>query len=246
MSLLKKIGHALKSVAKIAAPIVGTALGSPFLGAAVSSALSSKGAKKASGAQVDANTQAIAQQRDSLQQANVLQQPYRDLGTSGINDLMKVNSGDYTGFNSSPDYLYARDEALKGVQGGAAARGGLYSGAAGRELERVAGGLASENLGTYRNSLFQTIGVGQNATNATTNATLNTGNNISNALMNQGDARASGIVGSTNAITGGIDQIAGALGDYYGTPVKKKPVAGANSLYGVNFRQRPVINTAVG
>lgn len=253
MSLLKKLGHAIKSVAKVALPVaasfipgVGPVAGK-LLSAGLGAALTSGGAKKAANTEADAHNAAIAEQQAAQQRAEAYQQPYRDLGTSGINSLTKLNGGDYSGFNSSPDYLYARDEALKGVQGSAAARGGLFSGNTGLALEKTAGGLASQNLGNYRNSLFQTIGVGQGATNNLTNATLGVANNVGNALIGSGDARASGIIGSTNAITGGIDQAASAVGDYVGNNLfKKKPVAGANALYGYNLRQRPTSNLAVG
>ncbi len=240
MGLFKKIGKALGKVAKVALPAassfipgIGPVAGK-LVGAAVGAAIGSKGAKKASGAQTGAYDAAIAEQRNALAGMVGYQNPYLSVGSPAINALMRVNSGDYSGFKDSPDYLYARDEALNGVQNSAAARGGLFSGNAGRRLAEVSSGLASQNLGNYRNALMGQIGIGQSAANAVSGAIGSTAGNIGNALMGAGDARASGIVGSTNSITNGIDQAAGALGDYFGNALvkKKKPV---KSAYALNY-----------
>jgi hypothetical protein len=234
MSLLKKL-------AKFAGGAIGGAIGGPA-GAAIGSSLAgavvgSSGAKKAASTAAAGSDAAAQEQRNALMQVQQYQQPYLDAGSPAINALNRVNQGDYSGFNQSPDYLYARDQALQGVQGSAAARGGLYSGNAGRELVRVGEGLASQNLGNYRNALMGQIGIGQSAANNLGNATFNAANGTGNALMASGDARASGIVGSTNAVTGGIQDLAGIAGDYFGNKLaKKKPVAGANALYGYNYR----------
>lgn len=190
-------------------------------------------AKKAAKKQAKAQDAAAAEQRAALAKIEPYQQPYRDAGTSALNDLTKVNSGDYSAFEKSPDYLYAKDQALKGVEGSAAARGGLYSGNNLRALETTGAGLASQNLGNYRNSLFNQIGIGQQATNVLTNATLGTASNVGNNLIGAGDARASGIIGQGNAYGGALQDLGSIFGGAYGG-LAKKPVGGANSLYGYN------------
>lgn len=227
MGLLSKLG-------KIAGGIIGGPVGAA-IGGAAGSLLSSKGSKKASKKQVAAQEAAAQEQRNALMRVQQYQQPYLDAGSPAINALNRVNSGDYSAFENSPDYLYARDESLKGVQGSAAARGGLFSGNTGRELLRVGNGLATQNLGNYRNSLMQQIGIGQSAANNLGNATLGVAGGVAGNLVGAGDARASGIVGSTNAITGGIEDLAAWTGDRYGNSLvkKPKPVTGA---YAVNYK----------
>lgn len=234
----------LKKLAKFAGTAIGGAIGGPA-GAAIGSSLAgavvgSKGSKKAASTQAASNDAAAQEQRNALLRVQQYQQPYLDAGSPAINALTKVNSGDYSGFNSSPDYLYAREQALSGVQGSAAARGGLFSGRTGLELAKVGSGLASQNLGNYRNSLMQQIGIGQSAANNLGNATIGVAGGVGNALIGAGDARASGIAGSTNAITNGIDQLAGVAGDYFGNKLVKKA---KTPKYALNYRAP---TTAVG
>jgi hypothetical protein len=212
---LKKVG---KVVGKLA---TGDVLGA--VGTAAGALIGSKGSKKAAKASAAGHQASAAEQRAALGQVGGYQRPYLDVGSPAINALMQVNSGDYSGFENSPDFLYARDQALRGVERSAAARGGLFSGNAGLELARHAGGMASENLGRYRNALMQQIGIGQGAANVMTGATLDNAAGVGRDLVGAGDARASGIVGSTNALTGGIEDLAGLAGDRYGNSLLKKP-----------------------
>lgn len=239
MGLLSKIG-------KIAGGIIGGPVGAA-IGGVAGSLIGGKKGKKAAGIQASSYDAAAAAQREALGRAQGYQLPYQNTGIEGINALTRLNSGDYSSFYNSPDYVYARDEALRGVEGGAAARGGLYSGNAGRRLAEVAGWLASKNLGAYRDSVFRQIGIGQGAANTLTNADMGTAGNVGNALIGAADARASGVVAKSNGLTNTIDQVAGIAGDYSGSKIgKKKPVGGANSLYGVNLRQRQSTNAMVG
>ncbi len=237
MSLLKKIG-------KIAKGVVTGNPGAVISGVAgvVGSAVGGKKGKKAAKQQAASQDAAAENYRNALGVATSYQQPYLDAGSPAINALMRVNSGDYSGFNASPDYMYARDEALRGVEGGAAARGGLYSGQAMKRLAEVSSGLASQNLNNYRNALMGQIGIGQSAANNLGNATMMTAGNVGNALIGAGDARASGTVASGNALSSAIEQGAGLLGEL----AVKKPKKYGNSLYGMNNRQLPPVTSAVG
>jgi hypothetical protein len=222
--LVKKVG---KVVSKVA---TGDYLGA--LGTVAGAVVGSKGAKKAAETSAAGSDAAAQAQRNALLQVQQYQQPYLDAGSPAINALNRVNSGDYSAFESSPDYLYARQQALQGVENSAAARGGLFSGNAGRSLATVASGLASQNLGNYRNALMGQIGIGQSAANNLGNATLGVAGNVGNALIGAGDARASGVAGSTNAITGGIEDLTGLAGNYFAKRAIKKPkVAARTGVY---------------
>jgi hypothetical protein len=218
------LGKGLKKIGKV----VGKVATGDLIGAAgtvIGAVAGSKGSKKAAKASAAGHQASAAEQRAALGQVGGYQRPYLDAGTGAINALMQVNSGNYSGFENSPDYIYARDQALRGVERSAAARGGLYSGNTGLELARHAGGIASQNIGNYRNALFNTIGIGQGAANVMTGATLDNAAGVGRDLVGAGDARASGIVGSTNALTGGIEDLAGLAGDRYGNSLLKKPKA---------------------
>lgn len=227
MGLLSKIG-------KIAGGLIGGPVGAAIgggLGSIAGSIVGSKGSKKAAKASAAGQEAAAAEQRAALDRVNQYQQPYLDAGSPAINALMKVNSGDYSGFANSPDALFAQKYGGQAVDRSAAARGNLNSGNTLIAQQQFGQGLASQQLGAYRNSLLAQAGIGQSAANNLGNATLGVAGNVGNALIGAGDARASGIAGSTNAITGGIEDLAGVAGDALGNKLVKKPKP-VGSAYG--------------
>lgn len=224
MSLLKKIGKVVGKVTKVAGKLAkGDVLGA--VGTAVGAIAGSKGAKKAAKASSAGYDAAVQVNRNALADVNALQTPYSDLGGKAIGQINNLNSGDYSGFQSSPDYLFAQQQGGRAVDRSAAARGGLNSGNTLVAQQRFGQGLASEQLNAYRNSLFNTLNVGQRAADMRSGAATGTASNIGNLLVGGADARASGIVGSTNAITGGIEDLAGLAGDAIGNSLVKKPKA---------------------
>jgi hypothetical protein len=230
MGLKKLLKKAVKIGTKVA---TGDLLGAAAttIGALAGGKAGSKGATQAADASVGGHNASALEQRAALGRVNDIQDPYYSAGVPAVNALMRTNSGDYSDFEKSPDYLYARDEALGAVENSAAARGGLFSGNTGRRLMEVGSGLASQNLENFRNSLFRQINVGQTGANALTGATLNTAGGVGADLSAAGDARASGIAGKTNAKTGMIEDLAGVAGDYLGNKLikKKKPVGAATT-----------------
>jgi hypothetical protein len=118
-------------------------------------------------------------------------------------------------FKASPDYNFRQTQGLQGIQRSAAARGGAFSGNALKALADYNSNLASSEFGNWWNRQAGLAGVGQSATNTTTQAGIATSNNISNNLLQAGDARASGVVNSTNAWGGAINQLGSAAGYYY-------------------------------
>jgi len=215
-SLLGRIGTG-------AAGLLGGGAGGSLLGpllqaggAIGSAALSSSAAKKATAADQAGYDQAMLGQRQALGDVRGIQQPYSDFGQQAIGSLGKVNSGDYSGFMNSPDYQFALDQGGRAVDRSAAARGNLNSGNTLLAQQRFGQGLATQNLNNYRNSLFQQLGVGQQAANQNTNATTGIAGNISNMAIGAGDSRASGITAQGNALTNGIDQLGHLFGNYFG------------------------------
>ncbi len=97
---------------------------------------------------------------------------------------------DMSVFFESPDYQFTRSEALKGTERSAAARHGLLSGRAAIELQRRAGGLASQQYSSFVDRLMQQAGLGSTGIGASAAAGANAASNIGNAYMNAGNARA--------------------------------------------------------
>lgn len=108
--------------------------------------------------------------------------------------------GDMSRFFASPDYNFRRDEGIRGIEQGAAARGGALSGNALRGVTDFSSNLASGEYGNYVNRLFNMAGMGQTATGSAIGAGGSYANNAGQLQQNIGDSRASGVLGTTNAI----------------------------------------------
>lgn len=119
-------------------------------------------------------------------------------------------------FTKDPGYDFRLSEGEKGINRSLAARGGLFSGAAGKALARYNQDFASNeygnaynryntNQGNKFNRLASLAGIGQSATNQVQQAGQNAANNISSNMIGSGNAQASGIMGIGNAISGGLN-----------------------------------------
>ena len=126
------------------------------------------GGEKAEDKQAKANQQAMALQQEQYAQGLRMLQPYRVAGKGAMGLLSKMygldgQPADFSSFTESPDYQFARDQGLQGVERSAAARGGLFSGAAGKALQGYGQGLASQQFSDYFNRISGLAGQGQNA-----------------------------------------------------------------------------------
>jgi len=113
-------------------------------------------------------------------------------------------------FQADPGYAFRMGEGQKALERSAAARGGLMSGRAGKDMMRFGQDLGSQEYGNAFNR-FQTnrsnklnplqslAGVGQTATNQVAGAAGEYGRGAGETIQGAGDARASGYVGRANA-----------------------------------------------
>lgn len=132
-------------------------------------------------------------------------------------------TGDLSSFFQSPGYQFRRDEGTRGIERGAAARGGAFSGNALKALAEFNSGLASQEFGNYFNQLASVAGIGQTSTNQTAAYGAQAANQQGRNAMYAGDARASGIIGQSNAYGNTLQDLGGLAGDYFGR--KKAPKA---------------------
>ncbi|MGI4846165.1 MAG: hypothetical protein ACRYF7_22985 [Janthinobacterium lividum] len=131
-------------------------------------------------------------------------------------------------FQADPGYQFRMDQGQQALERSAAARGGLLSGAALKDTARFTQGLASQeyqsafdrfqsNRANKLNPLLSLAGSAQTASGALGAAGQNMANSTGNALGNYasiagqnitgaGNARASGYIGTANAINNGIGQ----------------------------------------
>jgi len=138
--------------------------------------------------------------------------PYMAAGVGGLNGLSALSHGDYSGFMNSPDYLYAREQAQYGLDHSAAARGQLYDPGTQIELARQLNGIASGNLGTYRNSLQYLSSLGDQAAGQLGSIGVGQSGNVQAGYNGIANAQGQAAGGWAGVGTG----LLGILGNHYG------------------------------
>lgn len=174
-----------------------------------------------------ANYSANLQHQQFLQmQANL--EPYMQLGTQAMPQLMQmINNGGFQ-FNptqaqleQTPGYQFTLQQGLKGVDNSMSAKGLNLSGAQMKGIDQYNTGLASNTYQQqYQNALqqYQTnygnlanlLSIGQNAAAGVGNAGLQNASNIGNTIMSGANAGAAGQIGAANATTQGSQNLLGA------------------------------------
>ena len=204
-------------------------------------AVAAGGAKKAARAQEQAARDAQAANERMLERQIGLQEPFRQAGLTAQDEILKLLGigGDASAegygslakpfgteqFQQDPGYAFRQAEGMKALERSASARGNLLSGGTLRGIQRFGQDLASQEYGNafnrYQiersarlNPLQSLMGSGQSATNVMTGATGQAGQNEAVNLMNAGQARASGYVGSANALGGALSSIGQAAASY--------------------------------
>lgn len=197
-------------------------------------------AKDAGKTQAAAAAAAIAEQRRQYDLNRADLAPYREAGSTAIGQLSAGTADgadfnrDFTmaDFTKDPGYQFRMDEGTHALEGSAAARGGLLSGRAGKELERYGQDYASgEYSNAYNrfnadrttrfNRLAGVAGIGQTATNTGIQSDNNNTNSIADLTLERANAQAAGRIGEGNAYRQGLDSLA----DFYRT----RKYGGANT-----------------
>jgi hypothetical protein len=195
---------------------------------AVGSAAVSVGTSLLGGSSQRKSQRKAQQQQDAAySRQQQVQAPYTTAGESALSQLQALNSGNYSGFESSPDYRYAKQEMTDSVDSNAAAQGTLYSGGHTVDLSRNINGLASQNLGNYRNSLTSIAQLGSNAASGTSQAAGQHGQNSSNLSLSAGDTNAQTI----GAIGGGLQNLMGQYSQQPQQTQSQSTYAPNSSLY---------------
>ena len=187
-------------MAFVAAAIVG--------GSLISGGLGYLASQQASSAQVGAEQQALAAQNQARGQL----QPFINVGTGatnilgglygiGANGQQTTAPVDYSNFYNTPDYQFALQQGNLGVQRYENAAGLALSGGALKDVAQFNQGLASQQFGNYFNRLMQLGTLGGNAAQAGVGGA----NAAAGTIGAIGQSQASGIIGGTNAIIGGVN-----------------------------------------
>lgn len=221
----------------VAAAVVGAGV--------VGAGASIYGANKASDAQSDAANKAIAAQQAQFAQSKDALQPFIDFGKSGsrnalaFSDITDKNSvlskllaltggtgapGDMNAaLEATPGFQFAKDQGMKAVTSGLAARGlAGPGGALAKGGANFAEGLASTTwqqvVNALQNAYSSGSGTLQNIVNTGAGAagslagnSTAVGQGISNSLIGAGNAQAGAAGATANAIGSGANSVSSAL-----------------------------------
>lgn len=193
---------------------------------AVAGLAGASASKSAGKAQADATRQAAELQNEQYYQTREDQAPWRAAGETALNKLVPLAT-EYTPFGmdqfkADPGYAFRLSEGMKALDRQAAARGGLISGSALKAAQRFGQEMGSQEytnaFNRYQterqarlNPLQSLAGLGQTAVNQLGQAGQTAATNIGNLMTSGAAARASGYVGSTNA----LNQAVGSIGNMY-------------------------------
>jgi hypothetical protein len=219
--------------------VVGTTaaiLGSAAIGAAasgLSSSKSSKAAAKATDAQVQANRDSLALQREVYDSNKGILNPFVNQGYAANNALAGLlgiggtpgdkaaYQGAFDNYRKSTGYEFRVGEGMDALNSKLAASGTLNSGAAQKAALQYGQNIASDEFGRYTSALTgqQQIGVGAGSalagvgTNFANNAT-NINSNTADAIGNGALAQAASSNNFMNGISGVAGNAIGALSSY--------------------------------
>lgn len=175
-------------------------------------AAAKKGAK-AQGAAADA---IMGKQEDLYDQSREDAMPWLTAGQDALSQMQALNAGDYSSFNESPDYAYARDQMQQGQERGAAARGGLYSGGAQVDLANALNGIASQNYNSYYSKLAGLSSGGQAQSQYLGQLGQNYGNQFAQSMGQKGQANAQYAMAGPMTQAGYGNALASAASTYAG------------------------------
>lgn len=190
--------------------MAGSSLASGLLG--------SRGAKRAARLQAQAYQAAIDQTQQAYNAADNYLVPRAEQEAAAmarVNALLGLGgeAPDYSLFRETPGYEFQQEEARRQIERTAAARGGLLSGNTLAAVLERSQGIADT---TFRNYLADVMGLqNQGVDQQRAALAVDRGSTVSNLLLGQGGARASGVVGATNAWTGAINQLGGFASEYF-------------------------------
>ena len=207
---------------------------------------------KAAGIQKESSDAQLALQEKMFNKQNELQEPFRQTGITAQNQLKTLLGlgGDTTaaGYGSAarafapsdlvmdPSYAFRLKQGVDALDASAAARGGFFSGNAGRALVNYGQNLGSEEYNnafnrynTNRTNMLAPLqslaGQGQTASTTMSNAAGNNaaagsgtlsnyGTNAANLAVNAGNAVGTGYINQSNAWNSALNNIGSAAGQY--------------------------------
>lgn len=178
----------------------------------IGGAISADAAGDAADAQAGGAAAATAEQRRQYDLTRQDNMPWLEAGGWALGQQRNALSGDWTGFQDSPDYAYAFQQGMRGLDRQNAANLSLTSGGADADRIALGQGLASQNFGNYWNRLADLSNTGQSTAGQLGQFGANSANQIGQNYIGAGNARASGYINQANAWNNSINTGVGFYG----------------------------------
>lgn len=204
---------------------------SKVIGAITGSNSQAKAAKSAANQQYQASQDANKIQKDMYDQTRKDLSPYAQAGGTALSQLMGGMGPngqfmqEYSGQDiyDDPSYQFRLQQGQDSIQSGAAAQGGLLSGATQKALLNYGQDAASQEFGNaynrfnadqtnQYNRLSNLVGLGQNAAAQQGNAGMQTAQAVANNTMAGANAQAAGTIAAGNRTANNFSSLVGAAG----------------------------------
>lgn len=204
---------------------------SKVIGAITGSNNQAKAAKSAANQQYQASQDANKIQKDMYDQTRKDLSPYAQAGGTALSQLMGGMGPngqfmqEYSGQDiyDDPSYQFRLQQGQDSIQSGAAAQGGLLSGATQKALLNYGQDAASQEFGNaynrfnadqtnQYNRLSNLVGLGQNAAAQQGNAGMQTAQAVANNTMAGANAQAAGTIAAGNRTANNFSSLVGAAG----------------------------------
>lgn len=217
---------------------VGSIAGAAISAKSAQSAAATQANAALSAAQIQANSEAAAAatlkegesqgvtaELSGAGVANAQLQPYSNLGMSATYSLADLyglptpnnpnggqafNPASTNQFLNSPDYQFAKQQGIAGLDSSAAAKGQLLSGGQLKAITDYSSGLATQNFGNYVSRLGQLASLGPSSATQLGDWAMNSGSNIANTEIGTSAGVANTQVGAGNALAAGTTGAANA------------------------------------
>jgi len=186
-----------------------------MLGSLGGGILGAWGSRKAGKAHGKAVKKAISYMQMEINRLRTELAPYRDLGVFGANELRALLGAGPGEFEEDPGYQFRLGEGTKALERGAAARGGLLSGAQGKALTRFGQELGTQEYQNFLNRYYQklqsyepAIGYGLQASQI---GTAGMGS-VPELLAHKGAVQGAYMQSAVNALPSGFQGMMGGMG----------------------------------
>lgn len=218
------------------------------------------------GAQASSDASAAMQQREQeginyaqgiYNQTAQNEQPFIQTGQQATQQLSnQMGPGGSLGrqftmadFEKSPSYNFNMQQALKAIGNSASARGGTLGGRPQQDMVNYATNMAGNSFGQAQNEFMANqklnAGILEGAANTGSSAAHNLGSvgmgisgQVSSSIGNQATAQGAGIMGQSQAVQGGISNIANGLTAAYQNQTPAATFTPNSALTQVPFQQQ--------